>query len=556
MAVLILAVVACCCLAAMPAAAQQTVDFPTYKNHALYIEVYRVKNEKKQTVLETTVYNEPGYWIQMNSGDVLVGCTTGKTYRQLRAEGFEMDRQVAMPDSGCRSFSLFFEPIDPRDRRVHWLENGRDTLFSELGVRPETRRKGKIACRIRGTVEGDRPCVRLLVNDVNQDPRSQEPLSIPVRGNCFDYTLYTDVPEIKSIAEWEEIREGAWVAHVLFVENGENVVRLPEGRKAWEFLKGTEANQEWVRCEEERRQRFKDAGGDELYRQIKQMGDSATYSPAGLALYRELRKLYEEAGENGMDEEMTQRRNAIFERQRQMASDSTFFSAAYYDIMRRMSGIEDGVDHVMRMRMNERHSVAGLYFLYKLVNKKIENKRGDILQEYKDYCETYASQWGEHPIGKAIEGKAAAALSMKPGNPYIDYQAEDFDGKPVAVKEWVKGKWALIDLWASWCGACRANSRKLIPLYHKYKDRNFIIVGIARETKITDALGALKKEKFPWPQLVELNNKNSIWLRHGMEWSVGGTFLIRPDGKIAAVNPTVEEIEGILQDDKEKLDPQ
>ena len=106
---------------------------------------------------------------------------------------------------------------------------------------------------------------------------------------------------------------------------------------------------------------------------------------------------------------------------------------------------------------------------------------------------------------------------MKVGSKYPDYVLEDLNGLRVSIGKIIKGKWALIDLWASWCGSCRSFSRILIPLYHKYKDRGFIIVGIAREKSVNDVLCALALEKYPWMQFVELEDKNSIWLKHGIE---------------------------------------
>ena len=102
-------------------------------------------------------------------------------------------------------------------------------------------------------------------------------------------------------------------------------------------------------------------------------------------------------------------------------------------------------------------------------------------------------------------------------------------------------------MWASWCGSCRSFSRILIPLYHKYKDRGFIIVGIAREKSVNDVLCALALEKYPWMQFVELEDKNSIWLKHGIENAGGGVFLVDDSGKIAAINPTIEELVEFLE---------
>lgn len=191
------------------ATAQTVVDYPGSQNHENYIEVYRTTTDQEQTVFDVTVYNRPGYWIRLSSAGELRGCQTGKTYRLVKAEGFELDKQVAMPDSGCRDFKCYFEPIDARDRTVHWIDVENDTLFTALNVRPVPRSKEMFACRIKGTVADERPCVRLLFYDFDQDNRVRPPLSIPVRGNRFDYTYYTDKPEVKILTKWNEYMEGS-----------------------------------------------------------------------------------------------------------------------------------------------------------------------------------------------------------------------------------------------------------------------------------------------------------------------------------------------------------
>ena len=137
-------------------------------------------------------------------------------------------------------------------------------------------------------------------------------------------------------------------------------------------------------------------------------------------------------------------------------------------------------------------------------------------------------------------------LSLKVGGLYIDFTAPDFNGKPVKLSEQIKGKVALIDLWASWCAPCRRISKTMIPVYEAYKDKGFTIVGIARENELAIGMAAAKKDKYPWLNLIELKDKGRIWEKYNIQLVAGGTFLVDKKGIILAINPTDEEVKTIL----------
>jgi len=140
-----------------------------------------------------------------------------------------------------------------------------------------------------------------------------------------------------------------------------------------------------------------------------------------------------------------------------------------------------------------------------------------------------------------------ASLNVKVGGSYIDFSAPDLEGNMVKLSDQIKGKVALIDLWASWCGPCRRLSSSMIPIYEAFKDKGFTVVGIARENNNTDAMKkAIEQDKYPWLNLVELNDKGNIWEMYGAGNSGGCTYLVDKDGKILAIHPSAEEVTKIL----------
>ena len=142
---------------------------------------------------------------------------------------------------------------------------------------------------------------------------------------------------------------------------------------------------------------------------------------------------------------------------------------------------------------------------------------------------------------------AVAAYRLKPGKKYIDYELSDGKGGKVKISDLMGGHLTLIDLWASWCGPCRVNSKSVIPIYEKYKDRGFKVIGIARETQAENMQAAIDQDGYPWPNYLELNDENQIWRLNGLGNAGGGTFLVDGDGTVIMVNPTAEDLAQIVE---------
>jgi thiol-disulfide isomerase/thioredoxin len=160
----------------------------------------------------------------------------------------------------------------------------------------------------------------------------------------------------------------------------------------------------------------------------------------------------------------------------------------------------------------------------------------------KKICKLYKG----HPIHQQI-AMAKTAYNLQQGKPYIDYTVRNTDGKQVPISSLIKGKVALIDLWASWCGSCRKHSKAMIPIYEKYQDKGFTVLAIAREQQAKDMKNAMEHDKYPWPSLLELNDENRIWEKNGAGNAGGAMFLIDRDGTILSTSTDAEELEPLIK---------
>lgn len=170
------------------------------------------------------------------------------------------------------------------------------------------------------------------------------------------------------------------------------------------------------------------------------------------------------------------------------------------------------------------------------------------IQVLKEIYETvYKEKYTDHPYQKEIKDMLGS-LEVKEGASFVDFIAPDLDGYQHRLSDLIKGKYVLLDLWASWCGPCRSYSKDMIPVYEKYKNRGFTVVGIAREVNNTEAMRrAVEKDGYPWINLVDLNDRVGVWTKYGV-LSAGRRLLIDSTGKILALDPRSEEVEKLLEE--------
>ncbi len=140
----------------------------------------------------------------------------------------------------------------------------------------------------------------------------------------------------------------------------------------------------------------------------------------------------------------------------------------------------------------------------------------------------------QHPLTVTLAERMNKLISRpKEGDKFKDFAVE-YDGKTTRLSDYVgRGKYVLVDFWASWCGPCRAEIPNIIAVHKKYSDRNFTALGVTVKDDPAASLQAIADEGIPYPQI--LNAGQSEMELYGID-GIPYIILFGPDGNILATD--------------------
>ena len=268
-------------------------------------------------------------------------------------------------------------------------------------------------------------------------------------------------------------------------------------------------------------------GGALFYQQSQQLKD--TMKPASEAI----QTAYDHYRSISMDKTIQNRDSALENAARAVTEKQNAFMHTIQDYYAAHKSDEGCVVSLVQTLRDEKY--------YEGADPSVKNG------QFKTYLEKYVSQQQKARAEREAREKAAQEAASKSacGQMFTDFQAE-YNGKTYKLSDYVgRGKYVLVDFWASWCGPCKAEIPNLIKVYNQYKGDKFEVLGVATWDEPKATLKAIEQMQIPYPQILNAQRAGSD--AYGIT-GIPQIILFGPDGTILKRDLRGEQIEATIKE--------
>ncbi|MBE8714583.1 TlpA family protein disulfide reductase [Sphingobacterium hungaricum] len=185
-------------------------------------------------------------------------------------------------------------------------------------------------------------------------------------------------------------------------------------------------------------------------------------------------------------------------------------------------------------------NLAGFYAMSTLDPELAEN-------EIIAYSDQIKDEFPDNRYVIQFKEEAAKLKVLAIGQPAPEFESFTPDNKVVKLSDF-KGKYTLIDFWASWCVPCRQENPNIVRLYNQYKDKGFTVFGVSLDNNPGSWMRAIKDDQLDWTQVSDLQAWSSdLVIKYRLK-AIPASYIVDKDGIIIGKNLRGKELENFLSE--------
>ncbi len=275
--------------------------------------------------------------------------------------------------------------------------------------------------------------------------------------------------------------------------------------------------------------------GDKASFRADLMEGSDTYEVAGSPLSEKIKDFAHVISEKAQFESELE---AAFSREAAGLGDTDLMNLRQQFLEKYRKGIQEYTDATIQFA-NQHDDLAGFYAMSTLDHEQAE-------AELLAYADQIADRWEDNARVRQFLTEMAVLKRLAVGQPAPTFESLTPNNQPVKLADF-KGKYTLVDFWASWCVPCREENPNLVKQYHAYKDKGFTILGVSLDGNPGSWMRAIQQDGLEWTNVSDLQQWGSEVVGLYRIQAIPTSYLLDPQGVIIAKNLRGAELEAFLK---------